>query len=84
VFIAFEETPEELATNVASLGFDLEQIEVLFAGLPDPPTLWNELRRLFWWIKDRGITTTGVWSALGKGSTFYFTVPVPQDNVSAA
>jgi len=27
VFVAFEETPEDLAKNVASLGFDLEELE---------------------------------------------------------
>jgi len=27
VFIAFEETPEDLAKNVASLGFDLKELE---------------------------------------------------------
>lgn len=107
VFMAFEETAAELAQNVASLGFDLEDlttrgllavdhvrvdrdafqdsgeydleglfirlghaidrigakrvvldtIETLFGGLPDPAIVRAELRRLFRWLKDRGVTT---------------------------
>ncbi|MEA3641411.1 MAG: circadian clock protein KaiC [Lamprobacter sp.] len=106
VFIAFEETPEELAQNVASLGFDLndlvargqlaldfvlversefaetgdfdlsglfirldyaidsigakrvvlDTLETLFAGLPNPAILRAEFRRLFRWLKDKGVT----------------------------
>ncbi|MDQ1380174.1 MAG: circadian clock protein KaiC, partial [Actinomycetota bacterium] len=105
VFIAFEESAEDLIANVASLGFDLEQlvangqlvidhmtlspdvevagewdleglflrlgaaidavgakrvvidtIETLFGALPDTAVLRAELRRLFAWLKDRGIT----------------------------
>jgi len=106
VFMAFEETAEELAANVASLGFDLNKlvaqkkisidyvrverseieetgqydleglfirlklaidsvgakrvvldtVESLFAGLPNPAVLRAELRRLFRWLKDRGLT----------------------------
>ena len=106
VFVAFEETAEELSKNVASLGFDLQAlvakkklavdyvyverseieetgeydleglfvrlghaidsigakrvvldtIEVLFAGLPNPAILRAELRRLFRWLKDKGVT----------------------------
>lgn len=106
VFIAFEETGEELAKNVESLGFDLEKlirqkrmaidyvhvergeiletgeydleglfvrigyaidsigakrivldtIEALFAGLSNDFILRSELRRLFRWLKERGIT----------------------------
>jgi circadian clock protein KaiC len=106
VFIAFEETVDELTTNVASLGWDLEalrrdrllaidfvqvdaaqiqeagaydleglfirlsaaidsvdaqrvvidSLEVLFASLTDQATLRSELRRLFRWLKDRGVT----------------------------
>lgn len=106
VFMAFEETEEDLAANVASLGFDLKRlvadekiaidfvrverseieetgeydleglfvrlahaidrvgakrvvldtIESLFAGLPNPLVLRSELRRLFRWLKDRGMT----------------------------
>ena len=106
VFMAFEETAEELAANVASLGFDLNKlvaqkkisidyvrverseieetgeynleglfirlkhaidsigakrvvldtVESLFAGLPNPGVLRAELRRLFHWLKDRGLT----------------------------
>jgi circadian clock protein KaiC len=106
VFMAFEETAEELAANVASLGFDLRRLEAqkrlavdyvrverseieetgeydleglfvrlqhaiegvgakrvvldtvesLFAALPNPLVLRSELRRLFRWLKDRGMT----------------------------
>ena len=106
VFISFEETPEELAQNVASLGFDLDglirkgrfqidyikverneieetgeydleglfirlghaldeikakrvvldTIESLFGGLSNAGILRSELRRLFRWLKDRGVT----------------------------
>jgi circadian clock protein KaiC len=106
VFMSFEETSEELIINVASLGFDLEDliknkkialdhvrverseieetgeydlealfirlgyaidsigakrvvldtIESLFAGLPNQLILRAELRRLFRWLKDKGVT----------------------------
>lgn len=106
VFMAFEETGEELAMNVASLGFDvkdliakkklridyvhvdrseieetgeydleglfirlghaidtvkakrvvLDTIESLFSGLSNPAILRAELRRLFRWLKDKGVT----------------------------
>ncbi|MEL6060294.1 MULTISPECIES: circadian clock protein KaiC [unclassified Methylobacterium] len=106
VFMSFEERAEDLAANVASLGFDLDglvaagklaidhvrverseieetgeydleglfirlgfavdsigakrvvldTIETLFAGFTDPALLRAELRRLFGWIKDRGLT----------------------------
>jgi circadian clock protein KaiC len=106
VFLAFEETAEELAENVRSLGFDLEDLagqnkllvdyvhverseieetgeydleglfirlgfaidsigakrvvldtlEVLFGGLQNESILRAELRRLFRWLKDRGVT----------------------------
>jgi circadian clock protein KaiC len=106
VFMAFEETAEELAANVASLGFDLkalvdgkklmldyvyvdrsefeetgeydleglfirigyaidsikakrvvlDTIEGLFAGLPNHAIVRAELRRLFRWLKDKGVT----------------------------
>ena len=107
VFMSFEETEEELAINVASLGFDVRQmvkrkqlaidhvrverneieetgafdleglfvrlrlaiesvgakrvaldtIESLFSSLPNPAILRSELRRLFRWLKDQGMTT---------------------------
>jgi circadian clock protein KaiC len=107
VFMAFEETADELAQNVASLGFDLpalirqkklaidyvhierseivetgeydldgllirlstlidavgakrvvlDSVEALFAGLPNEAILRAELRRLFRWLKDKGVTT---------------------------
>lgn len=106
VFITFEETTEELAKNVQSLGFDLkalqarkmlvldhvrierseieetgeydldglfvrigyaidqigakrialDTLEALFGGLSDTGILRAELRRLFRWLKDKGIT----------------------------
>ncbi|HUW75927.1 MAG TPA: circadian clock protein KaiC [Gallionella sp.] len=106
VFMAFEETARDLTQNVASLGFDLndltarkrivldfvyierseieesgeydleglfirlgsaiasigakrvvlDTIESLFAGLPNPVILRAELRRLFRWLKDKGVT----------------------------
>jgi circadian clock protein KaiC len=106
VFVAFEETEEELTQNVASLGYDLAElgrrkklfidyirierseieetgeydleglfvrlghaidsigakrvvldtIEAIFAGLPNANILRAELRRLFRWLKDKGVT----------------------------
>ncbi|MEY2496191.1 MAG: circadian clock protein KaiC, partial [Verrucomicrobiota bacterium] len=106
VFMAFEETREELTENVASLGFDLQAlvagkklvldyvyvdrsefeetgeydleglfirlghaidtikakrvvldtIEGLFAGLPNQGIVRAELRRLFRWLKEKGVT----------------------------
>jgi circadian clock protein KaiC len=106
VFIAFEETAEELTHNVASLGFDLDALvakrllaidfvkvdraeieetgdydleglfvrlahaidsigarrividtlETLFSGFTNEALLRAELRRLFRWLKDRGLT----------------------------
>ena len=106
VFMAFEENAEDLAKNVASLGFDvngliaqnkmaidyvhierseieetgeydleglfvrlnamieqvgakrvvLDTIEALFAGLPNEAILRAELRRLFRWLKEKGVT----------------------------
>jgi circadian clock protein KaiC len=106
VFMSFEERAEDVAANVASLGYDLDSliadgsllidhvrverseieeageydleglfvrlgyavdsigakrvvldtIEALFGGFSDPGILRAELRRLFGWIKDRGLT----------------------------
>jgi circadian clock protein KaiC len=106
VFMAFEEKPQELAMNVASLGFDLQMLqhekkikidyvhidrseieetgeydleglfirlgyaidtigakrvvldtlENLFGSLTDEGILRAELRRLFTWLKDKGVT----------------------------
>jgi circadian clock protein KaiC len=106
VFMAFEETRDELAQNVRSLGFDLndlikrkkvvvdfvrierseidetgeydleglfvrlghaidsigakrvvlDTLEALFVGLSNATILRAELRRLFRWLKDRGVT----------------------------
>ncbi|MFO1500643.1 MAG: circadian clock protein KaiC [Verrucomicrobiota bacterium] len=117
VFIAFEENEEELAKNVASLGFNLkllsarktllldhvrierseiqetgdydleglfvrlghaidsigakrvvlDTIEALFAGLPNEAILRSELRRLFRWLKDKGVTAV-VTGERGEGA----------------
>ena len=117
VFMAFEETAEELAMNVASLGFDvhelieqkklkidyvsverseieetgeydleglfirlgyaidtigakrvvLDTIENLFSGLSNPAILRSEIRRLFRWLKDRGVTAV-ITGERGDGS----------------
>ncbi|MFA6412991.1 MAG: circadian clock protein KaiC [Syntrophales bacterium] len=106
VFMTFEETPEDLAKNFVSLGFDLpdmvsrgliatdhvkierneveetgeydleglfirlgnaidaigakrvvlDTIEVLFSGLSNAAIVRAEIRRLFNWLKDRGMT----------------------------
>lgn len=106
VFMAFEETEKELTQNIASFGFDLEEmeksgklaidhvfierseieetgeydleglfirlasavesvgakrvvldtLEVLFAGLTNQSIIRSELRRLFRWLKDKGLT----------------------------
>jgi circadian clock protein KaiC len=106
VFMAFEETTDELVQNVRSLGFDLDALavekkvvlehvrverseleengeydldglfirlgyavdsigakrvvldtlETLFGGLSNEAILRSELRRLFRWLKDRGLT----------------------------
>ena len=107
VFVAFEETDEDLTKNVASLGFDLPELvangsivvdhihvdrsefeesgeynleglfvrlgldidsigarrvvldtmENLFSGFSNQAVLRAEIRRLFTWLKDRGVTT---------------------------
>lgn len=107
VFLAFEESADDLIANVASLGFDLARYEtegtlvvdhvevagqaqdatgdwdleglflrlggaidevgakrvvidtpdILFGAFNDQATLRAELRRLFGWLKDRGVTT---------------------------
>jgi circadian clock protein KaiC len=106
VFMAFEETAEELTKNFASLGFDLDRLaaenklnvdyvhidkseyeetgdydleglfirlglaidtvgakrvaldtlEVLFSGFENEVILRSELRRLFSWLKEKGVT----------------------------
>jgi circadian clock protein KaiC len=117
VFMAFEETGEELVDNVASLGFDLkalvarkklvldyvyvdrsefeetgeydleglfirlgyaidsiqakrvvlDTIEGLFAGLPNQAIVRAELRRLFRWLKEKGVTVV-ITSERGDGT----------------
>ena len=106
IFLAFEETAEDLAKNVSSLGFDLrsleedgklivdyvhvdrsqiavagaydleglfirlqssvnaigakrvvvDTLETIFSGFDNPALLRNEVRRLFRWFKERGLT----------------------------
>jgi len=49
-----------LANAVNAVGAQrvvLDTIEALFAGLPNELILRSELRRLFRWLKDRGLTT---------------------------
>lgn len=117
VLMAFEETGEELAANVASLGFDLpalqaqkllrvdhvhvdrseieetgeydleglfirlgyaidsinakrvvlDTIESLFSGFSNQAVLRSEIRRLFRWLKDKGVTTV-ITAERGEGS----------------
>ncbi|HEY4195072.1 MAG TPA: circadian clock protein KaiC [Mucilaginibacter sp.] len=117
VFMAFEEKTDELAMNVASLGFDLDQlqkdkkirldhvhiekseieetgeydldglfirlgyaidsikakrvvldtIENLFSGLNNQSILRAELRRLFHWLKEKGVTAI-ITAERGEGS----------------
>jgi circadian clock protein KaiC len=117
VFLAFEERSEELAQNVRSLGFDLDDLasrnlitvdhvsversdieetgeydleglfirigheidrlgakrvvldtlESLFSGFENPAILRAELRRLFRWLKDKGVTAI-VTAERGNGS----------------
>ncbi len=118
VFVAFEETPEELIQNTSSLGFHLDRLvakkklalshirierseiaitgefdleglfvrlgyfiasvdakrvvldtlEALFASLPNEAILRAELRRLFRWLKERGVTAV-VTAERGKEGT---------------
>jgi circadian clock protein KaiC len=117
VFLAFEETAEELAQNVRSLGFDLDELiekkklavdyiyierseieetgeydleglfirlghaidsigakrvvldtlETLFSGLSNLAILRSELRRLFRWLKEKGVTSV-ITAERGEGS----------------
>jgi circadian clock protein KaiC len=117
VLLTFEETAQELAANVASLGFDLgamqadkklridhvhierseieetgefdleglfirlgyaidsigakrvmlDTIEALFAGFSNEAVLRAEIRRLFRWLKDKGVTTV-ITAERGEGS----------------
>ena len=117
VLMTFEETAEELTANVASLGFDLVQlqadkklrldhvhvdrseiaetgeydleglfirlgyaidsigakrvvldtIESLFSGFPNEAVLRSEIRRLFRWLKDKGVTTV-ITAERGEGT----------------
>lgn len=117
VLMAFEETPEEMAKNVASLGFDLEDlaakkklfldfvyvepseiqetgdydleglfirlqnavdevgakrvmldtVESLFSGFSNTGVLRAEFRRLFRWLKERGLTTV-ITAEKGEGT----------------
>jgi len=117
VFVTFEERPVDIVSNVASLGFDMDQlvdegkiliehiavdpseleeigdydleglflrlelaidqigakrivldtIESLFSAFTNPAILRAEIRRLFDWLKDRGMTTV-ITAERGDGS----------------
>lgn len=117
VFVSFEELPEQLVANSASLGWDLaglvgegrlvleevraeraeltaggsydlealfvrlghaidaigarrvvlDTVETLFGALADEALLRGELRRLFGWLKERGVTTV-VTGERGEGT----------------
>jgi circadian clock protein KaiC len=117
VLMAFEETPRDIATNVASLGFDIQALarkkklyldflsvepsqikesgeydleglfirlqgaitavgakrvmfdtlEALFSGFSNLQILRGEFRRLFRWLKDRGLTAI-VTAERGEGN----------------
>ena len=119
VLMTFEETSEELASDLYSLGYDLpklvaegklvvdyvrverseieetgeydleglfvrlehavssvgakrivlDTIESLFAGLSNPGILRAELRRLFRWLKDKGLTAVITGERAGSGLT---------------
>jgi circadian clock protein KaiC len=121
VFMSFEETPEDLAKNFISLGFNLndmilrgliatdhirierneieeageydleglfirlgnaiesvgakrvvlDTIEALFSGLSNTAILRAELRRLFQWLKDRGMTAVVTGESGDKTLTRY-------------
>jgi circadian clock protein KaiC len=43
-------------TSIGAKRVVLDTVEALFAGLPNPAVLRAELRRLFQWLKDRGVT----------------------------
>lgn len=117
VLMTFEETADELAANVASLGFDLpalqaqkllrldhvhversemeetgvydleglfirlghaidsigakrvvlDTVEALFSSFPNQAVLRSEIRRLFRWLKDKGVTTV-ITAERGEGT----------------
>jgi circadian clock protein KaiC len=117
VLMAFEETPEDIARNVASLGFDIQDlaekkklfldyvsvepreiqesgdydleglfirlqmaveavgakrvmfdtVEAIFSGFSNDGILRAEFRRLFRWLKDRGLTTV-ITAERGEGT----------------
>jgi circadian clock protein KaiC len=119
VLMTFEETSEELASDLASLGYDLpklvadgklivdfvrverseieetgeydleglfvrlehavssigarrivlDTVESLFAGLSNPGILRAELRRLFGWLKDKGLTAVITGERANSGLT---------------
>jgi circadian clock protein KaiC len=121
VLMAFEETPQDIATNVASLGFDIQDLarqkklyldflnvepaeiresgeydleglfirlrsaidevgakrvmfdtlEALFSGFSNPQILRAEFRRLFRWLKDKGLTAV-VTAERGDGNLTRF------------
>jgi circadian clock protein KaiC len=47
---------EHAITSIGAKRVVLDTVESLFAGLPNPPILRSELRRLFRWLKEKGMT----------------------------
>jgi circadian clock protein KaiC len=43
-------------TSIGARRVVLDTVEALFSGLPNPAVLRAELRRLFHWLKDKGVT----------------------------
>jgi circadian clock protein KaiC len=43
-------------TSIGAKRVVLDTVEALFSGLPNPAVLRAELRRLFQWLKDKGVT----------------------------
>ena len=54
-------------TSVGARRVVLDTLEVLFSGMSDTGTLRSELRRLFRWLKDRGMTAI-ITAERGEGS----------------
>ena len=54
----------------------IDTLEVLFAGLSDPGILRAELRRLFRWLKQRGVTATATVSKSSSPIASFFSTIV--------
>jgi circadian clock protein KaiC len=55
-------------TSIGAKRVALDTIESLFAGLENAAVLRSELRRLFLWLEDRGVTTI-ITAEAGQGTT---------------